>query len=417
MSQKGIGHILIILILAAVASLGVVLWSKFNFKQSASSNAITSPVPQSSDMTMEAPISGAIELDQLIPVVGNPVFTNDEKTTITNYNIFKLGDKFSLAGKFSTGTGRYYGNSIPVLGSNGNIYIQEQDRISVYNLDSKQKTDLYKIPDPNYEFIGFSYNENQNKLFVTERKNEASFDENKLTMKEIDLKTGLVRELADFKQVFYGGKNYMFQDGEFDIVTSIGGDGCGGWGDIFRLTKTSSEKILTTGVGCSEDPRFLGFDAPKSLIYLYSIKPGVESQSDAVEFNQVADKLYTYNTKTGQTETLYDFKEPGNKNSDIFLSSSKDKIAVLQGKALRVINLTSKQPENEIQLEDGYHISGFINDKVFLQNYEKYLMQVWDANKNTIKTYSWQNQPDKINFSPTILGEYKDDLIAYDQTF
>src|SRR6185369_13275377 len=132
-----------------------------------------------------------------------------------------------------------------------------------YSLADNKSHVVYTNTDPTRELQSLSLGENDH-LYISLSPTDYYAKESFFQIDEVDLSSEkTIRSLYPLSHVLYGGISYLFTAGDFDIVTSFGGDGCGGGGTISKYRDGHEESVTEIGAGCAETPRYIGFLSSK----------------------------------------------------------------------------------------------------------------------------------------------------------
>jgi hypothetical protein len=220
----------------------------------------------------------------------------------------------------------------------------------------------------------------------------------------------LLPEVDSVKHVLYGSLNYLFKasDGE-DIVGSFGGDGCSGYGSIFKVQNNSKPtEVVETGGGCNPKPTYLGSYPQKDSLVMLVIADDNHPQDLGTT---TENKLYLKNALNGEESTLFDFK--GTKIKSFTFNKEQNKIAFFYDNGqVFIYQLGEGKMVGPVNIDR--NVKNFFTWKGDLASYLA-SSSIWiiETNKFDIKKYSYGNLPGGKENQVYLLGNYQNQPLIY----
>lgn len=187
-----------------------------------------------------------------------------------------------------------FGAVAPVLTQDGLlIYLRSDGKLVKLNLRSGSQTELDFSPDAGMDVVHLGLTPSS-ELYLTESPKDYYGKNNGLIIKILDWAGNTTKKIGPHNTVTYGGLTYIGRLGGSEIFGSFGGDGCGGYGEIYRLSSGLEEKIAETGGGCVVKPQYLGFNKDTGEIELISVIPSVAKDKATAEPGHLSDYTSIY---------------------------------------------------------------------------------------------------------------------------
>lgn len=267
------------------------------------------------------------------------LYNPDRKTTKTLSEFLMKGNN-------------YFGYVNPVR-KGDTIYLADANTITKYSLPNKQSQIIYTNPYNDRVIQSLSLDDT-GYLYVGLSPKDYYAKNSTFSLDIVDLASGKTsRTLSSLPHVTYGGISYLFKAGDYDIIASFGGDGCGGYGEISKFIAMKKEQIAKTGVGCLEEPRYIGTLPSKNQILLANVLPGSWNPS-APQESVKYDVLYGQNALTGEKEPLYDLKKIP-ELSAIILNEEKNTVLLATPKNLSLFDLEKKIITKTIEFKSEFN--------------------------------------------------------------
>ncbi|MBI4058937.1 hypothetical protein HY404_01715 [Candidatus Microgenomates bacterium] len=341
-----------------------------------------------------------------------------EPIPIHELAVFSLEENGQLVKltSFSITTNDYFGDLTPIMDKKDNIYIGSRDKIVKYSLSSQKSEEIFS-ENTGETIYNFSLSDAADHLYVTEKPpalslpadNNSSGMEEKLIIKDVNLKDNSVRVIGPHQPVYYGNLDYLFKSSAGDVIASFGGDGCGGYGEIVVYKNSIAKKIAKTGAGCSPDSRYIGSIKEKNAILLASTVPGFEGGFKSDE--KIYDTLYLQNITTGEKEIVFDLKTI--KDGTLILNSTEKMVGILTDEDFLTISLETKQIEQRITLNKKISIpwiSWLDNNKIYGIDYQKNFVII-DLSSGKLKILPWDKNV--VTYDPHLLGLWHSKPLFY----
>ena len=256
---------------------------------------------------------------------------------------------------------KYIGGPVnPIFDTaSNNIFYASGSAVFEYNLLSKTKSEIYNAGKT--QTINLLSFKKLDKLYVTESKISYGFSES-LTLVEINVVTKAKKVIGSQKPVMYGNLQYIGNSDGLDIVATFGGDGCGGYGEIYSIKDDLNKLLVKTGVGCSPNPRYIGFSNDLKSVITASIKNRSDTLSPDALPEDRFEFIYLTNIITGEKKAIYTrikdsfayFVMSNTKNIVYLISSNNKKIYAFDLDSFGITNEVSISDE----IQDYYTVSG-----------------------------------------------------------
>lgn len=311
--------------------------------------------------------------------------------------------------------GRSYGPAQPFTDNNGSVYFTAKDKVIRYDLKTGTQSDVYTVNPQAKGIVSVKTDTKRNKLYITEQ-TEATAGRDKFRVKEISLSDNKEREIPQIPTVMYGNMTYLMYAEGADIVGSFGGDGCGGYGEIYRITGTKTEKAIDTGMGCDKNPRFVKADEKTSSILLYSVEKNDPLPEEEM-WEEKLDTLYLQNAFTGEKNVLYDFKSENRSNGKFVVNEDLSKIAYFDGKSTEIISLASKKTESVIPVNISYHFAYWYGNKIYALELNEKKVATIDTNSGKISELSFAAYFNPVGNSPRVIGQWDGKALLFVETY
>lgn len=313
--------------------------------------------------------------------------------------------------------GKYAGMVTPVIGG-GKIYYVSDDNVFEYDMNTKTSKEVYTVTGGfMMSFIEYS---SPNYLYITE--GNADFDTSgklELTIKKLDLTSGSISVIGSREPVLYGNLQYIGKADRGNIIGTFGGDGCGGYGSIYKVENGSYNLIKKTGGGCITDPRFIGYSENlSSLITVTSIGKNETDQKD--EF------IYLTNVITGENKAIFDLTKLNDTFRTYIKSKDKDVVYLVGTKKIYTLDLNSQTITSQSDLTADFtnfyaeYISGDTKDAVLFvyetnsPSTQKFTL-VDPVNGQVLNTYQSPAEKDAISGSyrsVNVFGLFNNNLFS-----
>lgn len=295
------------------------------------------------------------------------------------------------------------------------IYFTDINTITAYSLLTNSSQVYYRNTKPDTIISSVDLT-SLPVLYITLAPTEIDdFNNIQLTLLEYNIKTNQTREIPSIKPVRYGNVSYLFKSGNKDIIGTFGGDGCGGYGEIYAVDSTSKKLLQKTGGGCVRDPNYFGNIKSQNALLMASILP--ESGED--ELGEILyNELYLINVDTLEKTTLLDLKPYSSyrmrfneKNNTLSLESNKEIVTFnIETQKLETLPQKSKNiPES--------HTSYETNTMLYAAEYNKDEFYIIDRETGEQTTISWKGVFEEVGDSPGFLGKYDSDILFYAITY
>jgi hypothetical protein len=345
------------------------------------------------------------------PVPSGPA---NEKNTI-EIAILENG-KVTTIDKFSFD--RYMGSSFSLHPEyhNGALYFIDGTKIKKYMFDSKSIVDVYAFTVPKERSFD-EFTIDRNMLYMSFGA-KGNYGDEKVLMKEINLETGIDREIPNVETVFYGTAQYLFKskNGK-DITSSHGGDGCGGWGSYYRYENRQSTLLAESGIGCVDKPRHLGFLGDQDQLIMANGEIYQDKDSEEINpFQFRYDVLYALDVNTGVQIPLYDLKKISG-ISVIQMNEEKTKLAMLTEGEIHIFDLQSKGITTVVKLNKKIgSILMYAGDKIYAHDSELHTLNTVNVSTSTIDVI--ENIDTETQYFPYIFaGDYNGKMYLYNPTY
>lgn len=221
----------------------------------------------------------------------------------------------------------------PTVGKDKLYYVSGSD-IFEYDINTKTSKKIYTTAD-DISIVLIEYT-SPNYLYITE--GNIYFEPDKkpyLTLKKFDLNTASATTIASMEPTLYGGLNYIGKMGNANIVGTFGGDGCGGYGSIYKVENGAYNLVKKVGSGCIADPRYVGYSENLSSIITISV-----IGSD--EVNQKYDFVYLTNVNTGENKAIFDLKRLNDTFKTSLKSTDKDVVYLVGTEKVYTLDLNTQ---------------------------------------------------------------------------
>lgn len=282
---------------------------------------------------------------QITPVLKQPKLTIyslfDEKVeTLLKTQIDQNPHFGVIAPKIHFEKGFFY------YGDRKNIYRNDLN-VDVMDFNASSTPVYYSGKDK--QIANFDLSRNGAFLYITLMKDYEANEGAELELMEYNISTKESRLIIKQKPVLYGNLSYIGRAGAKDIVGTFGGDGCGGYGEIYSVENLKVDKVLETGAGCVDKPRYIGYDEDKNALILASaqinnkLNPG---DSNFIEY----DKLYYQDAINQNIELIADLKDLSFSEYSLELSKNKNALVWIKDKKIYFYDLSQKKIENTVDL-------------------------------------------------------------------
>jgi hypothetical protein len=206
------------------------------------------------------------------------------------------------------------------------------------------------------EIIQLKSHKNSNLFYFTTFKEPFDYEKTQLTLYEFNPLTKTARKILKKIPVFYGSLSLESKINNIDIVSSFGGDGCGGWGEVYSVDNEKITNTIKIGFGCSMDPRYLKLNENKNSVILASVMEPVD-KSDPSDFNDY-DRIYFQNLLTNEKEEIYDLKPDMNDIEEIYFDDKTQAIWIIKNSHMISINPDTKVA-TKIEYPNGIKITKY----------------------------------------------------------
>lgn len=222
------------------------------------------------------------------------------------------------------------------------IYIKSSDTtITKYSLQDNTSQVVFTSKDPERKIMDFAIG-NSGNLYVTLALPYNIGNARDFQIVESNLSTGnVLRTISPKMQGML--MKYLFEAGDTEIIIESSGDGCVSYGNISRFQNNSMIEITDYGVGCTNKPRYLGFDESANKLIMASII----SYTSGNDIKEDWDVLYTQNVLNGEINPIYDLKIVPDLRK-LILSDDKNKVALISTTGVSVLDLNSKTVTKKI---------------------------------------------------------------------
>jgi len=272
------------------------------------------------------------------------------------------------------------------------VYLGDQEKIFLYDLDSKEQKEIYQLSDQNFRISSFSVV--GNKLYISLF--PSNIDDSGY-IDEFDMSSKTSRRIGPQENVLYGDLHYIFKTtNNDDVIASFGGDGCASYGEIRLVTASGIKFVTKTGGGCAEKPRYIGELAAENKIVLLSIVKGTLDEMTEPEL----DTLYTKDVYTGEEKDLLDLKPLSDKLSYYYVDQENYRIYLILKGEIWILNFANGQIENKVAISkdlnvEGYNFFVFHDNKLYSLREGPYtdnfnmVLRVADVTTGITKDYNW----------------------------
>lgn len=295
-------------------------------------------------------------------------------------NKFKELTKYTFLGSSSM-----FGASAPVITKNGYIYYANGSKILRYSLNSKTTELVYEQAKKN-RYVTRIDTKFEPYVYITEMQ---EMDDDQAIV-EFNLETRADRTIGPIPEVVYGNPNYLFQSNTGDIITSIGGDGCGGGGTVYKFIGEKRTEIATIGMGCGEGPNLIGILKDENALLLLDRKISEEVSDDRPFGDETLLGINKLNVDSEKSETLFDLSSYQIKNAAVLFDKKNKQIAIITDEILWILDLTSKAIKQKINKPQIATFQDFFLDDTFYEmDYGSHELVIFDLNSGSIEKVSW----------------------------
>jgi len=270
-----------------------------------------------------------------------------------------------------------------VANNKGEIFYVDGKTLMKYNLNSRKKETIYKVLDSHKEIGNIKIiSDNLYWTDVIATKNDPS--EQTHILKEYNTVTNKERTITSLVPGVWTGLHYLFKstDGA-DIIGTLGGDGCGGWGKVYRKIN-KLDLIVETGGGCNEKPSHVGSIKNENKLVMLSTIPNTFPDLKY-------DKLYTYDVITNNKVDLFNLRNIPEIQRVLVDDNSNIGVIITKSQIL-LINLTSKTIEKRIIQDNSHRHSWILKDNkvIYLEDNQKNI-SIIDLQTIKTKVISWKD--------------------------
>lgn len=271
-----------------------------------------------------------------------PSETPNSKDTYLEF--YELGEKVTKSIKsFKVDPGQGYGFATPDLDTHGNIFFVDRNKIIRYSLTNSDSAEIYQS-EGGFVIAQISLDQAGQFLYFVEYDPDLPPTTTTIqSLYELNLGTREKRLVLKTEAVMYGLIQYLFKSTAGDVVGDFGGDGCGGYGNIYLVTNGQKRLVLETGGGCVEKPVPIGNNKEKNSVILIAHKNG-ENSENLTEYTLT--EIFYLDVTTGKKEQILDLTKYPNKYTQVFLNKSEDTLYLLSEKDLMTYRLDNKQIGN-----------------------------------------------------------------------
>ncbi len=306
------------------------------------------------------------------------------------------------------GSGSMFDASAPVITKNGYIYYANGSKALRYSLNSEKTELVYEQTEKN-RYITRIDTKFEPYVYITEM-HEMEDDQ---TIAEFNLQTRAYRAIGPIPEVVYGNPSYLFRSNTGDIITSIGGDGCGGGGPVYKFIGDKRSDIAKIGMGCGEGPNLIGVLKDENALLLLDRKMTEEISDDTPFGTETLLGISQLNVDTGNRETLFDLSAMQIKSAAVLLDTEKKQIAIISEENLWILDLPSKAIKKKIakpQIATFQDL--FADDKFYEMDYGSHELVIFDLNLGSIERVSWVGVFSDNDY-PTIIDIYNGQPVFY----
>ncbi len=297
----------------------------------------------------------------------------------------------------------------PSLGKDNKLYFADNSRILRYSFDAKNVEKVYELSNPNEAITKIEALFTPN-MYIT--KGPKEYGENyEFTVEEFNLLTKAKREFGPIPPGIYSNTAYIYKYGNSDIVSSFGGDGCGGGGPIYKYTGNQKTEIVTIGFGCADGPGYVGVLEEKGSLLLVDRNVNMETGDFPSETLLTLYELPLNNTNS--KNEIFNFSSTPVEKGQLVLNSNKKTVGIISSSEIWIINLQSKEVIKKLTVASFPNHQLFLNGNILYGidfNDKKIIML--DLDTGTQKDIVWGNVL-PANSAPIFLGTSNNTLLLY----
>lgn len=237
--------------------------------------------------------------------------------------------------------------------------------------------------------LGISYGPDRSKEDVTGTP---------ITLRTINAESDTGSEpFGSFTPDFYSRIRYLDRLSEGHLVYQIGGDGCGGFGKIFAV-RTSTEQLIETGAGCSNSPRFIGYDAGNERVIIANVQEG--SWPDTV-----LTTIEAVPVSGGSRTQLHNFTMEPKPVKQVVVDLEVSRLAGLTDDGFVIVYLKDGAVKRVPFKSDGEaHQIFFLGEVIYVADYNKKTFTKLDLLTQNTSTASYEGIFDPASNSPAFAG-------------
>lgn len=282
-----------------------------------------------------------------------------------NMKIYSFdGEKFILLGGYKS-------ESNPRLfhtwDNNNSIYFISENTLYKFDLRTSSQARVSPVTFASGYGPGSVISDN-NEVFYTTKALDYEHSQ-KVSVRLFDTTSNKETELTTIDPVIYGDAEYLFTSSAGQIIGSFGGDGCGGYGEIYRVTTSGNQELTKTGMGCNNNPRFIGSLPKEDSIILAELKQTPEEYSFE-DYTFADGKINLMKVTSKVTTPLFDLSQIKGKVKNILLNDNKDILAILTKDSIYLFHIPTSTLDPALPNSGFTDYSIFVGDKLFGIDYE-----------------------------------------------
>ncbi len=270
----------------------------------------------------------------------------------------------------------------PVFGGN-KLYYVDGFRVMQVIPETDTVSQVYADTRPHTVITGLVYGE-PNMLYVMML--DTTLTINSYSIGVVSLTDKSTRTIGPFQNYEPNGSyTYLFPTLNGDIVYNYGGDGCDGAGEVYTSSANISALVLKTGVGCNEDPYFVGGIGRLNSILLASQVPQTYP-------NVRYDTLYLQDVTTGTKTTIFDLKTIPGTILAIHLDAEQQHAVIVTDKGFVFVDLQLGSATSAIA--SVFDIGGYlvtVGNKIYLNDTANSMTDIIDVASGQQNTLLWQS--------------------------
>lgn len=295
--------------------------------------------------------------------------------------------------------------------ADGYIYFSDGVTLFSYAVENRQTHTIYSTTADEFT-IDRVIGEDDTYVYISLRLEDDPVYRT-LYIQKVDKKTGEGSQVFTHNGSIYEIVTDFFVHDGVSYILTAGGDGCGGGSRLLRVVGNTTEEIALFGVGCVENPRFVGISADKSRVIAAAILHE-SKDNDGMNFCRY-DVLYTIDVATGEVTPVYDLKQFA-LCADVVSYDPVTNFAIIvgEGKA-HLIDVEKKEQVRSVDMPTvayagwklvGNMLAGYVYNTKTIVTVDLDTAQMHEA--------VWENAASSRTI-PTILGRDRDEIFVVAQ--